>query len=198
MKKRIAAGLVVMATLALSPAAAEDTGTAATDKIDPMKFVPDPAAVTMPKLEFVPTAADEGTFDKYYYFNRADTGFEAALADLRDCDGYASGLSSGYQNQATPYPYAGTMAGAAGGVIGNLMVAAIFGSAEKRRLRRVNMRRCMGYKGYARFGLSKDLWQEFNFEEGFSGEAEDKRQAMLARQAKVASGPRPASKELGL
>ena len=78
------------------------------------------------------------------------------------------------------------------------MIAAIFGSAEKRRLRRVNMRRCMGYRGYDRFGLEKDLWQEFNFEEGFSAEGEDKRQAMLAQQAKVASGPRPAGKELGL
>lgn len=167
-------------------------------KPDPMTVVPDPASVTMPRLDFTPTLADEGTYDKYYFFNRAGTGFEEALADLRNCDGFASGLSSGYQYQAAPYPYAGTMAGAAGGVIGNLMVAAIFGSAEKRRLRRVNMRRCMGYKGYSRFGLSKDLWQEFNFEEGFSGEAEEKRQAMLAQQAKVASGPRPVAKELGL
>jgi hypothetical protein len=167
-------------------------------KPDPMTVVPDPASVAMPRLDFKPTPEDEGTFDKYYFFNRADTSFEAALADLRNCDGFASGLSSGYSYQATPYPYAGTMAGAAGGVIGNLMVAAIFGSAEKRRLRRVNMRRCMGYKGYSRFGLNKDLWQEFNFEEGFSGEAEEKRQAMLAQQAKVASGPRPVAKELGL
>ena len=193
MKRRIATGLVVMVAFAASPAAAQ-----ASAAVDPMKFVPDPASVTMPKLDFVATPADVDTFDKYYVFYRADTGFETALADLRDCDGFASGLSSGYQNQATPYPYAGTMAGAAGGVIGNLMVAAIFGSAEKRRLRRVNMRRCMGYKGYDRFGLSKDLWQEFNFEEGFSGEAEEKRQAMLAQQAKVASGPRPTTKELGL
>ena len=60
------------------------------------------------------------------------------------------------------------------------------------------MRRCMGYKGYERYGLNKDLWQEFNFEEGFSGEEESKRQAMLAQQAKVASGPKPEAKELGL
>jgi len=60
------------------------------------------------------------------------------------------------------------------------------------------MRRCMGYKGYARYGLQKDLWQEFHFEEGFSSEEESKRQAMLAQQAKVASGTKPATGELGI
>lgn len=194
---RIALATAIAVGVVSSQVSAQSAGGAAS-KVDPMTFVPDPATVTMPKLEFTPTPQDEGTFDKYFYFNRPETSFEAALADLRDCDGFASGLSSGYTYQAAPYPYTYTMAGAVGGAIGNALVAAIFGSAEKRRLRRVNMRRCMGYKGYARYGLAKDLWQEFNFEEGFSGEAEEKRQAMLAQQARVASGPKPAAKELGL
>ncbi len=184
------------ASLALVASAAGAQGSA--PKVDPMTVVPDPATVPMPKLDFVSNPLIEADFDKYYFFNRANTTFEEALADLRDCDGFARGLSSGYKYQEAPYPYTYTAAGAAGGVIANVMIAAIFGSAEKRRLRRVNMRRCMGYRGYARFGLEKDLWQEFNFEEGFSAEGEDKRQAMLAQQAKVASGPRPAGKELGL
>lgn len=62
----------------------------------------------------------------------------------------------------------------------------------------MNMRRCMGYKGYARFGLQKDLWQKFNFEEGLSKKSGETRQIMLAQQAKVASGERPTAKELGL
>ena len=152
----------------------------------------------MPDLAFTATPLDEADYDKYFYFHRAETAFSAALGDLRDCDAFARGLTSGMAYQQAPYPYTYTMAGAAGGVIANVMVAAIFGSAEKRRLRRVNMRRCMGYKGYGRYGLSKDLWQKFNFEEGFSGEEETARNAMLAQQAKVASGPVPAGKELGL
>lgn len=187
-------GLIASVALVASAAGAQTSAPA----VDPMTVVPDPATVAMPKLDFASTPLIEADFDKYYFFNRANTSFEEALADLRDCDGFARGLSSGYQYQAAPYPYTYTMAGAAGGVIANVMIAAIFGSAEKRRLRRVNMRRCMGYRGYARFGLEKDLWQEFNFEEGFSAEGEDKRQAMLAQQAKVAAGPRPAGKELGL
>lgn len=194
MSRKSFTGLIASLALVASAAGAQD----AKPKVDPMTVVPDPATVPMPKLDFASTPLIEADFDKYYFFNRANTSFEEALADLRDCDGFARGLSSGYKYQEAPYPYTYTMAGAAGGVIANVMIAAIFGSAEKRRLRRVNMRRCMGYRGYARFGLEKDLWQEFNFEEGFSGEGEDKRQAMLAQQAKVASGPRPAGKELGL
>lgn len=166
--------------------------------VDPMTVVPDPATVTMPKLDFAATPEDEADYDKYFYFHRDGTSFEEALADLRDCDGFARGLSSGYRYQDAPYPYTYTAAGVAGGLIANAMMSAIFGSAEKRRLRRVNMRRCMGYKDYARYGLQKDLWQEFNFEEGFSAEEEGKRQVMIAQQAKVASGPRLAAKELGL
>lgn len=194
MSRNTLTGLVASLSLVASAAGAQTAKPA----VDPMTVVPDPAAVPMPKLDFVSTPLIEADFDKYFFFNRADTTFEEALADLRDCDGFARGLSSGYKYQEAPYPYTYTAAGVAGGVIANVMIAAIFGSAEKRRLRRVNMRRCMGYRGYARFGLEKDLWQEFNFEEGFSAEGEDKRQAMLAQQAKVASGPRPAGKELGL
>lgn len=194
--RRVALALAGCCTMLATMASAQ--GAAETPSVDPMTVVPDPATVAMPKLDFAPTALDEADYDKYYYFQRERTSFEEALADLRDCDGIASGLTSGYQYQQAPYPYTYTMAGAVGGAIGNAMVAAIFGSAEKRRIRRVNMRRCMGFKGYSRFGLRKDLWQEFNFEEGFSGEEETKRQAMIAQQAKVASGPRPAGKELGL
>lgn len=159
--------------------------------------IPDQAKVELPDLGGPTNAADEEDFDKYFYFHRANTAFEQALADVRECDGYARGLASPYGYQDVGYPYAGTMAGAVGGAIGNLMVAMIFGSAELRKARRSNMRRCMNYKGYDRFGLNKDVWQQFNFEEGLSHVAEDKRQTMLAQQAKAASVIQPAGRILG-
>jgi len=159
--------------------------------------VPDPASVEAPRIAGVTSAADEVDFDKYFYFHRAETTFDQALADIRECDGYARGLASPYGYQETPYPYAGTMAGAVGGAIGNLLVAAIFGSAELRKARRSNMRRCMNYKGYDRYGLNKDVWQGFNFEEGLSSVKEDERQRKLAIQAKVASLIQPDGKVLG-
>ena len=159
--------------------------------------LPDPAKLELPDLSRPTTAEDAKDFEKYFYFHRADTSFEQALADIRECDGYARGLASPYGYADTPYPYAGTLAGVAGGAIANLMISAIFGSAELRKARRTNMRRCMNYKGYDRYGLNKDVWQEFHFEEGLSSVKEEERQLKLAKQAKAASLVAPAGKVLG-
>lgn len=189
--------VLAIAALAVSSSSAL-AQVSATKADDVMTAIPDPSTVEMPELGFTPTALIEQDFDKYYIFNRADTPFADALTDIRECDNLARGLDSGYRYQEAAYPYTYTMAGAVGGVIGNALVAAIFGSAEKRRMRRVNMRKCMHFKGYSRFGLSKELWEKFNFEEGFDGVREGERQVLLAKQAKVASGPIPAGKDLGI
>jgi hypothetical protein len=141
-------------------------------------------ALEMPALAFTPTVEDPANYDKYYYFHRKDTDFATAYA------------VSTYRYTATPYPYAGTMAGVAGGVIANAMIAAIFVPAEKRRMRRVNMRQCMGFKGYDRYGLSKDKWEPFNFEEGTGAEKEESRIRALKLQALVASAASPTGEAL--
>lgn len=186
---------------AQEPAAATPAGYIA-DSASPFGVVSitdaERAAVEMPKLAFSATPEDAENFDKYYYFHRPDTDFATSYADISECDGYARGLRSGIGNQTMYLPYAGTMAGAVGGAVGSALAVAIFGSAEKRRLRRVNMRTCMNYKGYGRYGLPKDLWKAFNFEEGFSGVKDDERQRYLRQQALVASAHRPQGQELGL
>lgn len=158
---------------------------------------PDPATLEMPDLSRATSASDEADFDKYFYFHRADTSYEQALTDIRECDGYARGLASPYGYAETPYPYTYTAAGVVGGAIANLMISAIFGSAELRKARRTNMRRCMNYKGYDRYGLNKDVWQQFHFEEGLNSVEEDERQRKLAQQAKAASLIDPVGKVLG-
>lgn len=182
-----------------APAAAADKGdepAQETVSANLLTMVPDPATVEMPDLAFAANPQIVTTFDKYYYFHRADTSFQEALADIRECDGYARGLAMS-SNYNTPY-YSPSMAGAVGGAIGSAIAVAIFGSAELRKQRRVNMRRCMHYKGYQRFGLEKERWQKFNFEEGLSGVKEVDRQHMLAQQAKVAVSSIPMQKDLGL
>lgn len=155
------------------------------------------AAVETPDLVFQETPEDVDLFEKYFYFHRGDTSFDQAYADISECDALASGISfSAYGSGSVPYPYAGTMAGALGGAIGGMMADAIFGSAERRRIRRINMRNCMGFKGYARYGMEKERWQTFHFEEGFGRVEEEKRQVYLLKQAKVASGTVPQQKAL--
>lgn len=156
------------------------------------------AQIAVPKLAFTPTGLEANDFDKYFYFRRSDTDFATAYTDVVECDGYARGLVSGVGYTQVPYAYAGTMAGAAGGVIGNLMVDAIFGSAERRRMRRINLRQCMGFKGYERHGLPKELWEVFNFEEGNGSVSVENRTRYLRQQALVAATAKPETKELGL
>jgi hypothetical protein len=160
----------------------------------------DPAGVPMPNLAFTPTEDVQRNYFKYHYFHRADTDFETAYADLQECDGYARGLAyrTGGVPGYVPVPatLAGAVGGAIGGAIGNALADAIYGSAHRRQQRRMIMRTCMGYKDYRTFGLTKDLWEAFNFSEGNSSPPEARRQEFLRMQARAASGPRPTLGEM--
>jgi hypothetical protein len=153
--------------------------------------------VVLPDLKFTETPVDAENYDKYFYFHRENTSFDQAFGDIKECDALTSGISYyGGGNGAVPYPYGGTMAGAVGGAIGSALADAIFGSAERRRIRRVNMRTCMGFKEYQRFGMEKERWQAFQFEEGLGRVKGEKRETYLMQQAKVASGPKPETEVL--
>jgi len=141
------------------------------------------AAVAMPDLAFEATADDVADFEKFFYFHRDGTDFSTAFADISECDALASGVS-----------YYGSYAG--GGVIGSAVSDLIYGSAERRRIRRINLRNCMGYKEYSRYGMERERWQKFNFEEGNYKVSATKRQAFLMKQARVASGPKPVGQVL--
>ena len=158
------------------------------------------AAVAMPSLAFEQTPAMVADYDKYFYFHRPDTSFSEAYADISECDALASGISiyRGADSGAIAGAMAqyGLLAGAVGGAIGSVMADAIFGSAERRKARRLNIRNCMYFKEYDRYGLKKDLWQEFHFEEGLSKTDADERSSKLLMQARIASGPKPAQEAL--
>lgn len=157
------------------------------------------AAVAMPDLAFRESPADVLAYDKYFYFNRAGTSFDEAFADLTECDALASGISFYMGGGSEPYPgyYAqnygvgGAIGAPIGAALGLALRDAIFGSAHRREVRRLNMRNCMGFKGYQRYGIAKDKWDSFNFEEGGGREKEERRQRAMLMQARVASGPVP-------
>ena len=156
-------------------------------------------AVPMPELAFDASAVDADDFEKYFYFHRPDTSFEVAYADITECDALTSGLTyygGASQSMLSQQTAMYGLGGAIGGAIGSVLADAIFGSGERRKQRRINMRNCMFYKGYDRYGLEKDLWQEFHFEEGNSREEAESRAAKLMMQARVASGPTPQQEAL--
>ncbi|MES1973201.1 MAG: hypothetical protein V4472_12135 [Pseudomonadota bacterium] len=159
-------------------------------------FTPEEVSkVTMPDLAFVETPADVQTYDKYFFFHRDDTSFDEAYADIKECDALASGIRY-YGGQNNLYTGQYGLGGAIGGAIGNLLADAIFGSAERRKIRRANLRNCMSYKEYQRYGVSGQQWKAFNFEEGNGRKKEAEREADLLQQARVASGPKPQYKVL--
>jgi hypothetical protein len=164
--------------------------------------IPDPSKLSMPQLDFTATAGDDDDFNKFFYFHRDNTSFEDAYADIRECDALASGsnIYMGADSGATAAAMTqyGLLPGAVGGAIASVAMDAIFGSAARREQRRVNLRNCMGFKQYQRYGLSRELWTAFNFEEGLGRKREPVRLQALAIQALVASGPRPHTKDLGL
>ena len=149
------------------------------------------SSLTMPDLADTPTAEDMGNYDKYFYFRRADTDYATAYADIVECDGYARGLSSGL----SPI-YSGQ--GVLGDMLANAMADMIYGSANRRKMRRANLRTCMSFKGYDRYGVSKARWEAFNFEEGNKTIDEDVRTGFLKQQALVASSAKPQGRALGL
>jgi hypothetical protein len=156
----------------------------------------DPASIPMPDLEFRPTPEIEREYDKYYFFQRDETDFATAYDDLRDCDSYSRQFGYRVTGNAAQYAaVAGAIGGALGGALGNALADSLYAAPERRRLRRVNMRTCMGFKGYRIYGLPQGLWDRFNFG-GTSGISESRRQELLQIQARVASGPRPGVGEI--
>lgn len=185
-----------------SAAWGQSTGTVIAESASPFAVAAvsndDAAGVAMPVLAYTLGADDAQDFDKYFYFHRPQTDFATAHADITECDGYAQGLSSGMGYQQVPYPYAGTLGGVIGGAIGNALANAIFGSGEKRRVRRLNMRQCMHFKGYDRYGLPKSVWETFNFEEGHGSVEPARRALFLKQQALVAATATPTGEVIGL
>lgn len=158
------------------------------------------SAIAMPALAFQETPEAVADYDKYFYFNRPGTSFDEAYADITECDALSRGAniyrgadSSAMASAMTQY---GIGPGLVGGAIASAMMDAIFGSAERRKQRRTNMRNCMFFKGYDRYGLARDKWVDFNFEEGNGPADPEVRARDLLMQARVASGPRPEQKVL--
>lgn len=189
---RVILGVLAMTSIS-SGAAAQAIKSEPEMEIFPAEEI---SEIAYPDLEFEETPQDVKVYDKYFFFHREDTSFDVAFADINECDALARGAGH-YRTSVSYYsPQAGLLGSAAGSVIGSLVADAIFGSAERRKIRRSNLRNCMAFKGYERYGLEKERWQKFHFEEGFGEANEVKRRNYFMVQARVASGPKPAGKVL--
>jgi hypothetical protein len=175
MNSRKAIAALVFACTAALPAFAQTV-------IKPVER-PDPAGLAMPELAFVPSKSDLRNFDEYFYFHKPGVSYERAFADLDQCWGY--GLATKLLGD-TPsvVPLGGDAIKAPmfkQGVNPGFVVGAILAGAESDK-GLISYRRCMTYKGYARYGLSRAIFGQIR-----KGSDADK----LGRLALIASGPQP-------
>jgi len=175
----------IVAVLALAPAAAAQSGAAAVATVDVAK-------IKLPNLSFTANARIAAGYDRFFYFHREGVDFATAYADLAECDALASAPIR-RSNDAGRYS-AGDFWGMStlGGPLWHSLQVTSRTRAERVRLHSVNMRNCMRFKGYRRYGLPEAIWKQFNLD------ANDIRSSTPAKlveyrqkRAKLASGPLP-------
>ena len=134
-------------------------------------------------------------FHKYFYFHRSGVSFEAAKAEIGECYEYRNG-PAGMEGQfinivptfvslsekQVNVPYVQNEAGLVGMVIGDIVSASLVLKNQGQR-----MRKCMEYKGYDRYGLSKDLWKQITNIDAAT---------YIDVHARIASGPAPSAEKI--
>lgn len=148
-----------------------------------------PSANLPPSAEIVaaylPSRADPEHFWRYFFFWKNGIAPEAARTDLVECADYARDPVL-WARIPERMPLEGGVRGPNGteGAFG-LTGAVIFSLTEGGLVRRIalaNMRHCMGFKGYGRYGLSAALWRPLN---------EGSPERVIERLAIIAAGPEP-------
>ncbi len=136
-------------------------------------------------------------FHKYHFFHKEGVSYDQALLDIGECNTFRKGpigkegetfhivpqfVSLSETRSYKPYVYNPNSGGVVGAVIGEIVGAPIVLKAKAQR-----MRKCMQYKGYDRYGLSKKLWKKIMKVEDAD---------LVKINARIASGPKPKTERL--
>ncbi len=140
-------------------------------------------------LAYRPAADD--TFARHFFFHRPGVPLEEARADLAECRDYAADAMLWPREPKSLPPDPKTLPpNVSGGPLGPVAGGLVFGlveGGERAKIAAANMRKCMGFKGYDRYGLPDALWKQLN-----AGTPEE----ALLRQARLASGGAPSGRKL--
>ncbi len=153
--------------------------------------IPPVEDVVLPDLSSTndPAVADEGW--KYFFFHKQGTTYADAYADFAECYHFLPGAGVkipyflpmfvpwGEKTTAAVKPVTGGQYGLVG-----IAIMAMVPDPAERRSRQSRLRRCLEPRGYVRYPLSKDSWEELVDDYSFRS---------IAMQAKAATGPHPSS-----
>lgn len=178
---------IVAPALALSmPAAADEMGSKSA-------ALPDPATIVVPDLSGSGSAEVVENGWKYFFFRQDGVSFADAHADLAFCYRYMGNSNWGTVGMPRFVPWQeapvdrtkdiNAPVNSNYGLLGYAVGAVISGMIEGtlvRRDRQSKMRRCMETRGYVRYGVAEEIWENV-----IAMEPAD----AIAVQAKIASGP---------
>jgi hypothetical protein len=146
------------------------------------------SAIVLPSLEFISNDKIIEQFHKNYFFHREGVDFKTALSDLNECE-YYSTFNEPWVRPPTFMPFAlNSIGGARTKPSYNrpTLMSAVFGGMVmkplSRRMHNANMRTCMNFRGYSRYGLTEEINTEI--------EKNGQEESLLIR-AMIASGSKP-------
>lgn len=148
---------------------------------------PDPASITVPDLSHSgePNVVANGW--KYFFFHKEGVTFTQAHGDISECFGFLR-KSNWYDvmlprfvpwRRPNPAIRKATYEPGYYGLVGDLIAGMVEGTLVRRDLQS-KMRRCMETRGYSRYGVAEEVWENVI--------ALPPEQA-IAIEAKIASGP---------
>jgi hypothetical protein len=157
----------------------------------------EPAAVGVPDLSFTPTERDIRAYSDYFYFHKDGVTYANALAAMKECSSYSEALTpmaptldfvpiggAPDPNAKSKYNEQVAMNSFRFGLVGSVMASIILNGSQTERS---NTRRCMGYLGYQRYGISRSIWSKL---------AKGSDEETLKVFALIASGPHPQAEAL--
>jgi hypothetical protein len=155
--------------------------------------LPDPATINVPDLSGSDSKEVIDNGWKYFFFQKPSVSFAEAHSDLAFCYRYQGNSNWGTVGSPRFVPWVEAAADDTAdtsspittqyGLIGYGMGALVLGMIEGTLVRRdqqSKMRRCMETRGYTRYGVAEEIWE--NVRAMPPADA-------IAVQAKIASGP---------
>jgi hypothetical protein len=150
--------------------------------------------VVLPDLTFQATPSDVDHYWRYYYIHKPGISFATARSDFLECNAYSASIQMQrdpdfvpYGGDAPPNTFdIGDAAFAQWGLVGVLIVG-IANDDVNLETERENMRVCVTYKGYTRYGTTKAIWNSL-----YKGTNDE----IATRLATIASGPTPPGERL--
>jgi len=132
------------------------------------------ASAPPPAISYETDAQDIKRFSRYFISHKTGVSLDKARADIDECLRYAMGANEMGIQMFTPIPdfvpleeaksyQDGAPKAHSGqyGLVGDVMAALIVPGVN-RAIAQSNVRRCMGYKNYDRYGISKEAWKSLN------------------------------------